>query len=166
MNTTKPQWIIKADEPFQGHVQSQILGDGTVAYSETLKYVNGNPVITHGRLTVNQYRAERDYPIRVIDDADLDALIAEYEASCITAPTKIDMDRYWEMLEVLPPCRWSSRAGIHFFHVSERLTGHLVGWFACIGSEMDESSQFFEWVDKDNAPLPELAEKVRSALTD
>ena len=41
----------------------------------------------------------------------------------------IDKDRWYEMLEILPPCRWGSFNGVEFFHVSERLIYNVVGWY-------------------------------------
>ena len=68
-----------------------------------------------------------------------------------TAPHVIDRDRFYYMLEVLPPCRWNRGAFIEFFHVSERLTENLVSWFARVDGRYYEM-----W---DDAALPTL--KVR-----
>lgn len=46
------------------------------------------------------------------------------EKQC-TNPEEITEERYWDMLEVLPPCRFKNGR----FHVSERITGNLVSWF-------------------------------------
>lgn len=50
-----------------------------------------------------------------------------------TGATQITEERFWEMLEVLPPCRWDTTSvggrRLEMFHVSERLTGNLVSWF-------------------------------------
>jgi hypothetical protein len=67
----------------------------------------------------------------LVSKPELDKLIDGYEQSLITDPEPIDKDRYWEMLEVLPPCRWANG----FFHVSERYTGDLVSWFLEVGEE-------------------------------
>lgn len=99
-------WLIRADQPFMGHVQSVILPDGTVAFS------NG--------LTPDQYAKDRGFPVRVITDAELDVLLASHEASLITAPVEITDEQYHELLNCLPPCRWRTVAGVEMFHVSER----------------------------------------------
>lgn len=59
----------------------------------------------------------------------LDALIQEYDKSLETLPTEISADRFMEMLEVLPPCRWQKLGNFEVFHCSEGLTGNLVAWF-------------------------------------
>ena len=42
----------------------------------------------------------------------------------------IDAETFNDALNVLPPCRWNTYAGINAFHVSERISGDLVHWYA------------------------------------
>ncbi len=47
----------------------------------------------------------------------------------------IDEERYEDQLGVLPPCRWHAYSGVQFFHISERITGNIVSWYAKCGNE-------------------------------
>lgn len=137
------QWIIKANEPFAGHAQSILNPDGTVAYTEGL--------------TVEQYEQERGYPVRVIDDTELDRLIDKHRDGMITKPKPVSRDRYWYSLEVLPPCRWHTVSGFEVFHVSERITHDLVEWSACRGE------RYWQWTDRAGISDGDLVAKLRDA---
>ena len=141
--TKSTRWILRADEPFRGHAQSVLLPDGTVAWS--------------GGLTLEQYQAERGFPVRVIEDDELDALIAQFEAGLITDAQPITEERYWDYLECLPPCRFTEIAGWQVFHVSERLTGDLVQWCGARGG------QHFGFTDRAGASLASIARKLDAA---
>lgn len=114
MNYT--HFILRADEPFRGSVQSVLMENGTVAYSDGL--------------TLEQYQAEKGFPVRAIDRDELDRLTTEYIAGLISEPVAITEDRFHEMLNVLPPSRWHNCGGFEVFHVCERITHDLVSWFA------------------------------------
>tara|TARA_R110002072_G_scaffold273239_5_gene433970 strand:- start:7581 stop:7997 length:417 start_codon:yes stop_codon:yes gene_type:complete len=134
------QWIINADQPFRGYTLSYLNPDGTVAYTDGL--------------TVEEYAARKGITCRVIDDDTLDDLVREHHKSLITKPRRIPSERWWDMLEILPPCRWHVVGSFEVFHVSERLTGNLVSWFANRGSD------YFEFVDRDNLTDDEIALKL------
>ncbi|NCA72567.1 MAG: hypothetical protein EOM91_21410, partial [Sphingobacteriia bacterium] len=110
------RYIIRTDEPFRGSVQSLLSPDGTVEWS--------------GGLTVEQYIEERGFPVRVVDRAELEALIADYEAGQVTEPESITEDQWTYALGVLPPSRWGLYAGVELFHICERISGELVSWYA------------------------------------
>ena len=133
------QWLIRTDEPFRGHCQSVVNPDGTIAYTDGL--------------TVDTYEAANGFPVRVIGDDEFNKLIDEFVAGMISDPVEITKERFWEMLEILPPCRWSKHRAMEMFHVSERLTHNLVSWFARLGD------RYFECVDRDNIDIYALATK-------
>lgn len=137
------RYIIRTDEPFRGSVQSLLQPDGTVELS--------------GGLTVEQYVEARGFPVRAIDRAELEALIAEFEASQITEPEEIDAERFHYALNVLPPCRWSLYSGVELFHISERLSGSLVAWYAHL------DGRYWSLVDLSTAKPEDLACKVATA---
>jgi hypothetical protein len=139
-NTT---WLIDANEPFRGHVQSVLTPEGTVAYTDGL--------------TVEQYEAERGVKLKKITDAELDALLSEYEAGLVTDPTEETEAQFWYALGVLPPCRWRTVDGVELFHISERLTGDLVSWHA------QYDGRFFTFTDQARRAGYDLALKVRTA---
>lgn len=135
-------WLIRDDEPFR-HAQSFLLPDGTVAYTDGL--------------TPLQYAADHGFPVRVVTDAQLDDMIAAYEASLITDPVEETEEQWWYALEVLPPCKWRTVRGVELFHISERQTGNLVNWHARL------NGKFYTFVDDAARDMGELAEKVAKA---
>jgi hypothetical protein len=137
-------WIVK--EPFPGWAQSYLGPDGTVAYSSAL--------------TAAEYiarKAEHGDTMRLITDAEFDALLNAHEAALVTKPAPITADRFDDWLGCLPPCRWHRHAGVELFHVSERLTGDLVQWCARI------EGQCYGWTDQAKRPSDELAAAVAEA---
>ncbi len=144
IDTRKPmRWIVRTDEPFRC-AQSFLLDDGTIAYTKGL--------------TVETYAADRGFPIRVVDDAELDALQAARLAGMVTAAAEETEDQYFYALEVLPPSKWRTARGVESFHVCERITGDLVSWHAQCGG------RFFTFTDHDNLTAEQVAEKVAAAL--
>ena len=140
---TPAGWIIRTDEPFRGTSQSAILADGTVAWS--------------GGLTVEQYQAERGFPVRVVTDAELMAMVAEFEAGLITDPEPITGEKWAYWLECLPPCRWTMAQGWEVFHISERLRGDLVTWCA------RKAGRYYAFTDRAGASLASLVLKLVTA---
>ncbi|WP_373510392.1 hypothetical protein [Thiocapsa sp.] len=137
------RYIIRADEPFRGHVQSVLNPDGTVGY-------------TKGQ-TLEQYAAELGAPLRTIDGAELDGLVAAFEAGQITEPAEITEDAFHEALNVLPPSRWGHCMGVELFHICKHLTGDLVNWYAHL------DGRYWAFVDLCTAPGEDLAGKVARA---
>lgn len=138
------QYLVKANEPFRGSVESVILPSGIVAYT--------------GGKSLDEYRAGLSYDVRVIDESELDSLIAAFESSRVTEPELIDADKWEYALNVLPPARWQTVRGVNLFHVSEHISGDLVDWYARI------DDRFFHFVDRAGRNMIELADKVGAIL--
>ncbi len=137
------QWIIRDNAPFKGHCLSTLNNDDTVAYSDGL--------------TLAEYEQREGYKLRVIEDDEFFALVDAHENTLKTKPTPITEQRFWDMLEVLPPCRWHNVGGFEVFHVSERLTGNLVSWFA------QRNGNHWEFTDNASLPSADLAAMLREA---
>lgn len=138
------QFVIRADKPFSGSVQSVMTPAGKVAYTKGL--------------SLDEYAAECGFPLRVVEDDEFDKLMAAYVASRVTQPVEITAEQYDDMLNVLPPCRWNRINGVESFFVSERITANLVNWYATTGG------RYFGFVDKDTCSSDEIATKVRAAI--
>lgn len=139
MNVIKRTYLVEI--PFPGHTESIVNyfedGSNTVAYSGYLYNSNVRD------LTLEEYRKARPElkDLKEVSDEEMTEMYAVYEQSLVTEPAEVSEERYWEMLEVLPPCRWSKYGGCSSFHISERYTGDLVSWFAqCQG-------KWYEWMD-------------------
>lgn len=65
---------------------------------------------------------------------EYDKVIQVWEDHKTAQPAEIiDAATFNEMLNILPPCRWNTYAGINAFHISERIAGDLVHWYASHG---------------------------------
>jgi hypothetical protein len=77
------------------------------------------------------------------------------------APQEITAERFTDMLNVLPPCRWHGVGElVESFHVSERLSGNVVSWFLRLGE------RYFQ-IDADaTLTREELTRMVRQHIED
>jgi len=57
------------------------------------------------------------------------------EANHGTNPVEVSEAFYWEMLEVLPPSKWTRGHDTESFYICEALTGNLHEWIARIGKK-------------------------------
>ena len=144
------RYIIEAGVPFKGSILSTLLPNGTVGYS--------------GGQTIAEYELERGFTAQILTSDELDVLIAAHEDTLKCAPVKISKARYWEMLEILPPCRWTMAGMWEIFHISERLTGNLVSWFA--HGRLRGQDFYFEFTDCDDLELDVLRVKLNEAFAD
>ncbi len=51
-----------------------------------------------------------------------------------TNPIEVSKEFYWEMLEVLPPSKWTRGHDYESFYICEALTGNLHEWMTRIGN--------------------------------
>jgi hypothetical protein len=74
-------------------------------------------------------------------------------------PREITAERFHDMLNVLPPCKWRGiGAAFESFHVSERLSGNVVSWFCRL------SDRYFQVDQLSTIPRAELERMVREEL--
>jgi len=136
------RWIIRTDEPFRGITQSY-----------TYKGVDNIEYVAYSDMTLEEYEQDRDYPFKLITDSELDELITKYEQSRKTTPKEITEQRYYDMLECLPPQRYSKGA----FHMSERLYSNIVDWFFI------KNGKYYNFTDFDNITNDQLEQIIRKA---
>lgn len=67
-------------------------------------------------------------------DAACDQAKVAREAALCGAPVATSKEAYWEMLEVLPPCKWTKHRGAEAFFVSEALDANIHTWCVQIGT--------------------------------
>jgi hypothetical protein len=134
------KWIIRTDEPFRGHVQSHLLENGTVAYSTGL--------------SPEQYQEARGFPIRIIENDELDAMMARHIDALVTDPREETREQYWYALECLPPSKWRTMRGVEMFHICERITADLVAWHCRLGE------RYATFNDRAGKPADEIAAKA------
>ena len=136
------KFIVDQNSKYNCGVQTYIYRDDAgqerAAYSGSLRSLRVD-------LTLSEYLAENP-TYKVISEAELDALIEADEAARCEPVHKVDKERYWDMLEVLPPGSYCNDS----FYVIERITGNLVSWFAEICGEYYET---VDYASKSNADI-------------
>ena len=135
-------YIIDPSEPFKGYCQNIVLENEL-----------GVKMIPYTDLSYSEYFRLRPNLITITTEQyqqKLNKLLNEYRKE----QSEITKDRYWEMLEILPPCRWFQGRTVEYFHVSERLLENLVSWFA----QVDD--RYFEFTDSDSIPHTQLLNRI------
>lgn len=119
--------------PFKGYIESLSSFDNGQWMVDVGRYDyklgKHIPSIIPVNLYIADLKQRENIEVRLVDDVELYQLIQDFNNSLITNPEEISIERWEEMLEVLPPCRWNTYAGYSGFHVSERYTGDLVSWY-------------------------------------
>lgn len=114
--------------------------DGEVSIIDTVIMVNGEYVSSIYKKTLADVRAE--YHGSAIEVMELDAAYTLYEAAQIAKyckpPKEVTEERFWDMLEVLPPVSWVRFAGEETFKLSERTIGNITLICARIGQKYYE----------------------------
>jgi len=64
---------------------------------------------------------------------DFHAAYKRYEDGFRSGPVAVSRERYWEMLEILPPVGFTNRGEEETFKMSERTAGNITAIFARIG---------------------------------
>lgn len=96
----------------------------------------------YGRETLEEMRAR--YPD--VEIVPIDTAIERIDAAFRSPPVEITEERFWEMLEVLPPLSWIQRPGTESFKLEEFTCGKITQIFCRIGERYFELS--------DNVTLP------------
>lgn len=73
--------------------------------------------------------------------------------------SEISINRYTDMLEVLPPLRWVSSSGNTTFMLSERFTNNITDIYAKI-QVGDDKYRYFTFRDEDTLTHRQIVEKV------
>jgi hypothetical protein len=116
----------------------------------------GHEFVAYTNLSLQDYLALHE-GARVISHEEYNDLYFAHLNTYITNPVEVSRERFMEMLEVLPPCRWTTFSGVEMFHISKLHTANVVSWFA------QYQSTFFEFMDTDNKTGFEISEKVKIA---
>lgn len=75
-----------------------------------------------------------DESLQVMSWEEVEPLLDEaWQKKYCSEPEQITEERFDEMLNILPPCRWVRGYGVESFYLSERLAGNIVSIFCRIG---------------------------------
>lgn len=106
------KFIINTAETFRGNILNTMTVDGYADY-------------TDGQ-TFEEYNAKHGGTLKVISEDEFHIMLEAFnkEAFDDVPWSTITKDRYWDLLECLPPCKWHDiTEGINSFFISEALTG-------------------------------------------
>lgn len=95
------------------------------------------------------------YPGAVVATAD--QIMTWYEAEAVTRPERITLERFDDMLNVLPPINYGSAHGCLVFQMSEFQAGRITGTYC------RTPSGCWHWYDIARTPRHELAAKALTA---
>ena len=121
--------------------------------------IGGSYIGQYSGKTLEQLQAE-DPDVELID---VNEFLDIVEARMTTDPVEIDEDRYWYLLEVLPPCGWVRNGSAESFYMSEFISGRVTCHVVRIGdryftfdapvmtSHYDRTAKVFAWLDKQEA---------------
>lgn len=114
---------------FDGSIISLVI-NGVVEYSGSL-YNNGGK-----DLTVSEYSEIKGLSnLQALSLSELHTMLDKYDFDTyLSQPAKvITSERFFDMLEILPPCNWK-RGSIESFYMSEFTTGTITQQFAKMGN--------------------------------
>ena len=118
--------------------------------------IGGSYIGQYSGKTLEQLQAE-DPDVELIDLYEFTDTV---EKRLTTDPVEVDSERYWYLLEVLPPCSWARNGGSESFYMSEFLTGRITTHVVRIGeryftfdapvmsSHFDRTAKVFAWLEK------------------
>ena len=95
---------------------------------------------------------------RFVNSETLNMLFEEYYKKEITSATETSLERFDDMLNILPPCRWQIYGEFEMFYVSERICGNLVCWYA----KHFNGKKFFTFIDNANLSYAQLINKMKN----
>ena len=74
-------------------------------------------------------------------------------------PHEVDEERFWWLLEVLPPAKWTRRHGSESFMVIECQTANLYTWCARIGDK------YYEMIAPNDCTHEDIMQSIAIRLT-
>ena len=129
-------------------------------------YVPGKPgiidlAILHNGLQVGQYSGETIDQMAIrhpgVALGELGPVCEQSENYFRHAPVKITRERFFEMLEVLPPVGWIHEGNAESFKLSERTSGNITAIFAAV------AGQYFEMSDSIFMSHAKIVEACKAA---
>ncbi len=93
-----------------------------------------------------------------IEVLPFDVATARAESRAFRDPVEITREQFKEMLEVLPPRKWTCTRAVEVFHMSERITYSVVSWFVRIGERC------YTFCNTDKLSTQQAVEKVQAFI--
>ena len=91
-------------------------------------------------ITIKDYiEKHKDENLEVVDAFEMEKLYKEYQEKASKDFTEITEERFDEMLNVLPPQRWTRTENYEYFFISEAYSADLHSCFARLGDKYYEA---------------------------
>ncbi len=111
-----------------------------------------------GNKTLEELRAT-DPEIQLITESEYFDKMYELVKTNVS---EITAERYFDMLEILPPVAWSSSGGVESFKMSERLIGNITDIYA--KKRIGLTDRYFTFIDKITLPHTEIRDRVNQFI--
>lgn len=136
-------WIVEL--PFNGFTKSFVkhFSDGSIA-------------VGYGEMTYEELLKNLSANLQIVSDDELESMMDAHEQSLFTTPKAISEEKWDEMLNVLPPARWT-RGRVEIFHISEHLSGCAVDWYGRI------NGSYYTWTQSCHATTKDMEDLVLQA---
>ena len=79
-------------------------------------------------------------------------------------PHRVTEQRFWEMLEVLPPDDWTRGDTFECFRVIEAQTADLYTWMVRLGAHDDDGAEFWEMIAPRSMTPQGLFARIQTAM--
>jgi hypothetical protein len=106
--------------------------------------------------TLAEMRARFGY--EMVQVGELEDVARASEDAVRTAPVEVNEERWMDMLEVLPPLKWTGRGGTESFRISEMTYNSVTTTFVRIGK------RYFEMSERVTVTHEDLVAAVRAAF--
>lgn len=118
---------------------------------------------SYGGRTLEELKTEYGPDVQLLPFREaVDTCITNACATYCKPPVEITREHYWQMLKVLPPCKWTRDRGAECFYVSEALTGDLHSWCVCIGPS--NAGRYFELTRSCRSTPAEIMAEVATSI--
>jgi len=129
---------------------TQVFFSPTADYCSALDVVRPDGRGQYSGKTLDDFRLEHA-DVQIVDS---EVSVQHDRNRRITPPVEITQERFWELLECLPPCKWKRGVDGEAFHISERITYDIVDWCVRIGEK------YYSFQDTDKMSADEAIKKV------
>lgn len=129
---------------------TQVFFSPTADYCSAIDIVRPDGRGAYSGKTLEQIREEHPD----VQVAHIDVSVQHDRNRRMTLPSEITKERFWELLECLPPCKWRRSPSAEAFHISERITYDIVTWCVRIGES------YYTFDDSDKLTAGDAIQKV------
>jgi len=120
--------VITTARPFDG----TIIGTATLDLATNVYYMDDTARVNNSAcdLTFAEYQTQVCPYVKVLTWSQHEIMTKNFEKTLITDAAQITADEFDFRFEILPPAQLHTIGEYLVFHISERITGNIVRWYA------------------------------------